>query len=149
MVDVEVIAGGLAALRAIPERGAEVRLVRRLVLGEARVTIDPEHRLFHVHRTKLGIESGNAYSKIGDQLLEFLPQDIVGGLVPDEPGAVVVAPQSLQEFDQGGDVHGESGLGPSPRCTTFRPSAAARCSPCESRSSCPSAGARWRQSRGR
>ena len=132
MVDAEVIARCFPSLRSVPERGAEVRLVRRLVLGESRVTVEPEHRLFCVHRPKLGIESGDAKSKIGDQLLEFLPQDIVGGLVPDEPWAVVVASQALQEFDQGGDVHRDAGSvmvrcgHANRRCTTSRPSAAAR-----------------------
>src|SRR5205823_6561380 len=117
MVDAEVIARCLPALRAVAERGAEVRLVRRLVLGEAHVTVKTEHCLLCFHGTKLGVESGDANSKIGDQLLEFLPQNIVGRLVPDEPWAVVVAPQALQEFDQSRDMHRESGLGGRPMPT--------------------------------
>src|SRR6185369_15647625 len=92
---------GLSARRLLgPREGrAEMALVRRLVLAEARIAIDAERRALRVgqHRHAACLE---ALGEGRDHGLErLLEQALVFGLAWLEPGAVVVHGQVGEELD--------------------------------------------------
>ena len=95
----------MAAVRRPPcvldprEAGADVRLVRRLVLGEARVAVDPEGRprRIRLERDAPRREPGGERLDQGDQRLLEEPLEL--RLARLEPGAVVVGGQVGQELD--------------------------------------------------
>ena len=93
--------------RALEPREArpEVRLVRRLVLREARVAVDPEDRALGIGEER-DVAGRQALRQRGDQRLDrFLEQPLVVGLARVEPVALVVRREVGQEVD---------GLGPEP-----------------------------------
>ena len=100
----EPVAAELHVAAAIEDR-ADVRLVRRLVLGKAGVAVDAEHRFSRIDGPEASIEFGDLRGDIADQLLELLAQQVIRRLVPGEPGPVVVLLESGKEFDERLDVH--------------------------------------------
>src|SRR4029078_12993464 len=84
------------------EARAEMALVRRLVLAEASVAVDPERRALRVrgHRPAAGLQS---FCERRDHGLEgLLEEPLVLGLARLEPGPVVVHGEVRQELDRVG-----------------------------------------------
>src|SRR6202158_5121529 len=105
VIDVEVVARFQAALRPVTDRRAEMRLVRRPVLGKSSVAVDAEHRFLRVDRAECAVEFLYPCRDIGDQLLELLPQHVVRRLVPRKPRAGVGLLPSAQELEKYFEVH--------------------------------------------
>ena len=105
---VAALAVGLDAALGPRERGRDVRLVRRLVLREADVAVDPERRAGRIGRRAGCRASRNALVEGDAQRLERpLEQPLVLGLARREPRPVVVLGQVDQEIDRLGSEAGE------------------------------------------
>ena len=52
------------------------------------------------------VEFGDALDDVCHQFGEFLAQDVVVGLVVEEPGTVVVFREFFEKLQEGGNVHG-------------------------------------------
>src|SRR5688572_18738624 len=90
-------AANFATRATVVEPAAGVRLVRRLVLGEADVAIDPEHRAPDV-TADLGGDASEADVHLLDQLAHRLPNLVLVFLaVILEPGFAVVALELPEE----------------------------------------------------
>ncbi len=93
------------------ERGAQVGLVGRLVLGESRVAVDPEDRVLRIgaQRDAARLEP---LGQGRDELLQrHLQQPLVVGLARLEPRPLVVLGELGEEVDGVGREPGERGLG--------------------------------------
>src|SRR5207247_8996232 len=99
----------LATGIAVVEPGSGVGLVRRLVLGEADVAVDPEHRALGI-ADDLGRDAAQPGVERLDELAHRLPHlpliDVTVGL---EPGLLVVPRQISQEPERSGSKSSEAG----------------------------------------
>nr|GFD61195.1 hypothetical protein [Tanacetum cinerariifolium] len=68
-----------------------------------------EHRLFRIASQDLAVELADFPDQFGQHFHELGPQDVVAGLVHDEPGTGVVVFELGQKLRQVTQVHGGSG----------------------------------------
>jgi hypothetical protein len=102
--DVQVVAGRVPVLgRLVPEVEPDVGLVRRLVLREASVAVDPEERA--AARLRIGaevradlLEARREVGDEGERGLEYVL--LVAELVRRKPPAIVVRPQVGEEREE-------------------------------------------------
>src|SRR5438105_3112187 len=83
------------------EAGAQVRLVRRLVLGKPDVPIDPKRRLRGIGPKRNLSGPKPLVQRDAQRFQWLLEQTLVVGLARLEPGAVVVVSQVRKELDAG------------------------------------------------
>src|SRR6266704_6215001 len=99
------LAADLVARVAMPKPARRVRLVRRLVLGEPDVAIDPEHRTLGVARD-LGREPRQPDVHLFDQCAHRRADVVLVTLAMRlEPGLVVVPSEAAQKGERGGSEH--------------------------------------------
>src|SRR5213594_5097088 len=109
------LAADLMARVAMPKPARRVRLVRRLVLGEPDVAIDPKHRALGV-AGDLRREPREPDVHLFDQRAHRRADVALVALTMRlEPGLVVVPGEAAQKGERGGGEHDPSKLAHSPR----------------------------------
>src|SRR6266566_734622 len=104
------LAADLVARALVPKPARRVRLVRRLVLGEPDVAIDPEHRALRVARD-LRREPRQPHVYFLDQRAHRIADVVLVALAMRlEPRLVVVPGEATQKGERGGGEHGRAKL---------------------------------------
>lgn len=104
-LQVQVVSGSVNVL--FPrggETGSRMGLIGRLVLGEARVSVNAEHRPAGgaVVGDDLGADPAKGRPDVADEIQERVSdQLLVAFLIVLEPGAVVMGLEFLEEFEKG------------------------------------------------